>query len=150
MPRTRLAPGTAWPALSAARIRSRRGPAGDGHVDKLGRQQIRVELAKVRLTLLDARVEVGLGQALDAGEIHQREGGGAEALLASISAVGAVGDLRFPLARRLGEQVGIDAGANEVADQVDRIGLAVEGVAPQIGVGREFGCPASAPMRQQA
>jgi hypothetical protein len=49
------------------------------------------------------------------------------------------------LARGLGQQVSVDAGADEVADRVDGVTLAVEGVAPQIGIGGDVGV-----FRQQA
>ena len=80
---------------------------------------------------LDAGDKVGFGQARDAGDIHQREGGGAEGLLTSLGAFGPGGDLVPTLARGLGEQIGVDAGADEVADQVDRVTLAVERVTPR-------------------
>jgi hypothetical protein len=38
-----------------------------------------------------------------------------------------------------GQRVGVDAGANEVADQIDRVTLAVERVAPQIEIGGDVG-----------
>ena len=49
------------------------------------------------------------------------------------------GDLGLALACGLGQQVGVDAGADEVADELDGVTLAVERVAPQIGVGGDVG-----------
>ena len=116
-------------------------PARDGHldIDVVRGERVEVEFGELRLAGLDARDKVGFGQARDAGEVHQREGGGAEGLLTSLGAIGPGGDLGLALARGLGQQVGVDAGADEVADQVDRVALAVERVAPQIGIGGDVG-----------
>ena len=116
-------------------------PPRDGHLDLdvVRGERVEVEVGELRLAGLDARDKVGLGQARDAREVHQREGGGAEGLLASLGAIGPAGDLRLALARGLGQQVGVDAGADEVADEVDRVTLAVERVAPQIGIGGDVG-----------
>ena len=122
-------------------MRSRNGRRVTVHLDLdvSGRQRVDIEFGELRLARLDAGDKVGFGQARDAGEVHQREGGGAEGLLTSLGAIGPGGDLGLALARSFGQQVGVDAGADEVADEIDRVALAVERVAPQIGIGGDVG-----------
>jgi hypothetical protein len=49
-------------------------------------------------------------------------GGYAEGLLTSLDAFRSAGDLGLALARSLGEEVGVDGRADEVADQIDGVG----------------------------
>ena len=72
-------------------------PPRDGHLDLVRGERVEVEFGELRLAGLDARDKVGFGQARDVGEVHQREGGGAEGLLTSLGAFGPGGDLRLAL-----------------------------------------------------
>lgn len=110
--------------------------AGNDHlgVDKLLREGIEIDRAEGLTASLDTSGEVGFGQLVDAREVHERYGSGTKGLFAALNAFGARGDFGFPLARGLGEDVGVDGRADEASDDINGIGLAVERVEPQFRI----------------
>jgi hypothetical protein len=77
---------------------------------------------------------------------RRADDGGSKDLLAALGAFGPHADLGLAPAGGLGENVGVDRCADQVADRVDGVGLAVERVELQFWILFEIGTLGEEPL----